>query len=252
MRFASLGSGSRGNGTVVEAGSTRVLVDCGFSLRETERRLGRLGLEASQLDALLVTHEHGDHCSGVAALSRKYALPVYLTRGTWSSGRCDGAGQISYFHSGSNFEIGEITVDPVAVPHDAREPCQFVLQAEGRRLGILTDLGSVTTAVMDHYQGCDGLLLECNHDIDMLRIGPYPPSLKRRVGGDWGHLNNLQSASLLDQVGGAYLQHLVVAHISEQNNHRDRVTEALGSVLNSTDRITWADQQRGFSWLALG
>lgn len=251
MRFASLGSGSRGNGTVVEAGSTRVLVDCGFSAREAERRLERLGLCASQLDAVLVTHEHGDHCAGVAVLSRRHSLPVFMTRGTAASGRCDGVWQLEHFHSKSGFEIGELRVEPVAVPHDAREPCQFVLQSDGQRLGILTDLGSITSAVADHYQGCDGLLLECNHDIDMLRLGPYPPVLKRRVGGDWGHLNNLQAAELLREVRSVRLRHLVVAHISEQNNHPDRVIDALASVLGSADDITWADQKSGFSWLSL-
>jgi phosphoribosyl 1,2-cyclic phosphodiesterase len=251
MRFASLGSGSRGNATVVEAGSTRVLIDCGFSARETERRLERLGLTASELDAVLVTHEHGDHCAGVATLSRRHSLPVFMTRGTLASGRCDGVWRVEHFHSKAAFEIGELRIEPLAVPHDAREPCQFVLQSDGQRLGILTDLGSITAAVMDHYQGCDGLLLECNHDVELLQLGPYPPALKRRVGGDWGHLNNMQAADLLRQVHGAHLRHLVVAHVSEQNNLRDRVLDALGTVLGDAEDITWADQQRGFSWLNL-
>jgi phosphoribosyl 1,2-cyclic phosphodiesterase len=252
VRFASLGSGSRGNATVVESGDTRLLIDCGFSVRETERRLVRLGLEAAELDALLVTHEHSDHCSGIAALSRKYGLPVYLTRGTWASGRCEGVADARHFHSGARFAIGDISVDPVAVPHDAREPCQFVLEDRGHRLGVLTDLGSVTSAVLDHYQGCNGLLLECNHDLDMLRLGPYPPPLKRRVGGDWGHLNNLQSAELLRQIHGSQLRHLVVAHVSEQNNHRNHVEDALAPILGSARDMIWADQQSGFSWLSLG
>lgn len=251
MRFASLGSGSRGNGTLVQSGSTLLLVDCGFSVRETERRMARLGVDAADLDALLVTHEHSDHCSGVAALSRKYHLPVYLTRGTAASGRCDGAASTGYFHSDAPFELGDVRVEPVAVPHDAREPCQFVFESGGLRLGILTDLGSITNAVIDHYAGCHGLLLECNHDEDMLRLGPYPPPLKRRVGGDWGHLNNRQSAALLECVVHEGLRELVVAHVSEQNNHRDHVMDALVPVYGEDAGLTLADQQQGFDWLSL-
>ncbi|MEP5765319.1 MAG: MBL fold metallo-hydrolase [Halieaceae bacterium] len=252
MRFASLGSGSKGNATLVQSGTTLLLVDCGFSLRETEARLQRRGLAGEDIDALLVTHEHTDHCSGVARLSRKYQLPVYMSRGTWASGRCEGAFQVEYFHSDARFQIGDITVAPIAVPHDAREPCQFVLQVGDLRLGILTDLGSITSAVTDHYRQCDALLLECNHDREMLQQGPYPYPLKQRVGGDWGHLNNQQAAELLARLQGDELRHLVVAHISEQNNHRDRVLDALGPVFSRTDSITWADQVLGFEWLELG
>lgn len=252
MRFASLGSGSRGNATLVQSGDTLLLVDCGFSVRETEARMARLGVAAADLDALLVTHEHSDHCAGVGALSRKYRLPVYLTRGTAASGRCDGTWHSEYFHSDAGFDVGDIFVAPIAVPHDAREPCQFVLQSGGLRLGILTDLGSITSAVTEHYRGCHGLLLECNHDQEMLRLGPYPPPLKRRVGGDWGHLNNHQAADLLDQVLHGDLQELVVAHVSEKNNHRDHVLEALGPVFPDTHRLTWAEQALGFDWLSVG
>jgi len=251
MRFASLGSGSRGNGTLVQAGDTLLLVDCGFSLRETESRLARLGVSAEDLDAILVTHEHSDHCSGVARLSRRYELPVHLTRGTWASGRCEGASAVHHFHSEAPFTIGAITVAPIAVPHDAREPCQFLFSSGDYSIGILTDLGSVTSAVVQHYRDCQALLLECNHDSDMLQAGPYPPPVKRRVAGDWGHLNNRQAAALLAQVQGERLQHLVVAHISEQNNCREQVVAALAEVHEAMDRIVWADQKLGFDWLAL-
>ncbi len=251
MRFASLGSGSRGNGTLVQSGSTLLLVDCGFSVRETERRMARLGVSAEQLDAVLVTHEHSDHCSGVAALSRRHQLPVYLTRGTHASGRCDKPWEVCYFHSEAPFQLGAIRVEPIAVPHDAREPCQFVLQSRGFRLGILTDLGSITPAVLTHFRACHGLLLECNHDLEMLHAGPYPPALKRRVGGDWGHLNNRQSAALLQEIQHELMQQLVIAHISEQNNQRQRVEAALGEVFPCDERVTWADQEDGFGWLEL-
>jgi len=251
VRFASLGSGSRGNATLVESGSTLLLVDCGFSLRATEARLDRLGVSGQDIDAVLVTHEHTDHCSGVAKLSRKYEIPVYLTRGTWASGRCGDPWAVEYFHSDAPFEIGAIRVAPIAVPHDAREPCQFVFESGASRLGILTDLGSVTAAVVDHYRHCHALLLESNHCTQMLRDGSYPYALQQRVGGDWGHLNNHQAAELLAQISSQQLLHLVIAHISEKNNCLQRVQDAFHPLLESMDSVTWADQQDGFDWLQL-
>jgi phosphoribosyl 1,2-cyclic phosphodiesterase len=252
VRFASLGSGSKGNATLVQAADTLVMVDCGFSMRETTRRLARLGLEPAQLDALLVTHEHSDHCSGVATLSRRFQIPVYLTHGTSGTGRCDGSYEQRRFNCGETFSIGDLTVDAVAVPHDAAEPCQYRLACNGQVLGVLTDLGSVTPHVVDSFSSCQGLLLEFNHDLPMLLSGDYPPALKRRVGGDWGHLNNEQAAGFLQQIDGASLQHLVVAHVSENNNCRLRAEAALNSVLDNLDRVVWADQREGFSWLQLG
>ena len=251
MRFASLGSGSKGNATVVAAADTLDMIDCGFSLRETTRRLERLGLAPQQLDAILVTHEHSDHSAGVAGLSRKHQIPVYLTHGTASTGRCDGSFQLRHFNCGDDFSIGAIDVTAVAVPHDAVEPCQYRLSFADATLGVLTDLGSVTPHVIEHFRGCHGLLLEFNHDEPMLMAGAYPPQLKRRVAGDWGHLNNEQSAQLLQRVDTELLRHLVVAHISEKNNRRDLVELALLSVLDSLDRVVFAEQGEGFSWLEL-
>ncbi len=200
MRFASLGSGSKGNATLVQGGETVVLVDCGFSIRETTRRLERFGLTPDQLDAILVTHEHSDHCSGVAALSRKFDIPVYMTHGTQSSGRCDNCFQTLNFTFTQNFTVGALEVEAVAVPHDAKEPSQYRFFCGGKSLGVLTDLGSVTPHVVERYRSCDALMLELNHDEEMLRRGVYPHHLKRRVGGDWGHLNNAQAASLLEEI----------------------------------------------------
>jgi phosphoribosyl 1,2-cyclic phosphodiesterase len=249
VRFASLGSGSKGNATLVEAGDALVLVDCGFSLRETTRRLARLGHSPDQLSAILVTHEHSDHCSGVATLSRKHNIPVYLTHGTAGSGRCDGASELRCFNCEDRFDVAGLVVQAVTVPHDAVEPCQFRLESGGRSLGILTDLGHITPHVVASYRGCDSLLLEFNHDSQLLQAGSYPPPLKRRVGGDWGHLNNNQAADLLRQLDTAALNNLVVAHISENNNCRERATQALSTVLGSTDNVVWACQVEGFSWL---
>ena len=197
MRFASLGSGSRGNATLVEAGSTRLLVDCGFSARETERRLNQLDVAASSLDAILITHEHGDHIRGVGAMARRYCLPVWMTGGTRRQGRC---GELPDEHGFSShqaaFTIGDIQIAPFPVPHDAREPAQFIFSDGSSRLGMLTDSGAITPHIVEFLQECDALMLECNHDTDMLAHGPYPPSLQARVGGKLGHLNNQQAADL--------------------------------------------------------
>jgi phosphoribosyl 1,2-cyclic phosphodiesterase len=249
MRFASLGSGSKGNATLVRAGGTLLMVDCGFSLRETIRRLDRLAVRPEQIDAILVTHEHSDHCAGVAALSRKFGIPVYLSHGTAGTGRCDGSHQLRCFNSDDAFTVGGIAVNAVTVPHDAAEPCQFLFSWAGQTLGILTDLGSITPHVLESFRDCHSLLLEFNHDLPMLQAGDYPPALKRRVGGDWGHLNNAQAAQLLRQLGGAPCGYLVVAHISEKNNCRLKAQEALLGVVDSLERVVWACQAGGFDWL---
>tara|TARA_R110002110_G_scaffold415561_2_gene650983 strand:- start:216301 stop:217092 length:792 start_codon:yes stop_codon:yes gene_type:complete len=249
MRFASLGSGSKGNATLVQAGDTLILVDCGFSARETTRRMERLGQHPDQLDAILVTHEHSDHCSGVASLSRKHDIPVYLTHGTHSTGRCDGSPDLRCFNCEDVFDIGDIAIKAVAVPHDAVEPCQYRLEWQGQRLGILTDLGSITPHVVENYRQCHSLVLEFNHDLPMLMGGRYPAQLKRRVGGDWGHLNNDQAVNLLEQIDAANLHQLVVAHISEQNNCRSKAEQVLQTALFAMDRVVWAEQNQGFDWL---
>ena len=252
MWFASLGSGSKGNATLVRSADTLLMVDCGFSMRETTRRLAALDVRPEQIDAILVTHEHSDHCAGVASLSRRFQIPVYLTHGTAGTGRCDGSHRLMCFNSEDSFAIGSLQVKAVTVPHDAAEPCQYRLSSGGRCLGILTDLGSITPHVLDNYRDCHSLLLEFNHDLLMLQAGSYPPALKRRVGGDWGHLNNLQAAQLLRDLGAARPGQLVVAHVSENNNSRQKAEEALLSVLDSLEGVVWAEQAGGFDWLAVG
>lgn len=255
MRFASLGSGSKGNGTLVARGDTVVLVDCGFTLRETEQRLARRGIEAGALTAVLVTHEHGDHIRGVGALARRYGLPVFLTFGSRKAvegGRNDLHGCDVYeVRPERPFTVGDVRCLPVPVPHDAREPCQYLFEdGAGRRLGVLTDLGSLTPHVVECYSECDGLVLECNHDPQMLLHGPYPPALKRRVGGQLGHLSNPQAATLLRQCNIDRLQHLVLSHLSEQNNTPDHASRAACEVVETgVERIRVASQSEGFDWL---
>lgn len=249
MRFASLGSGSKGNATLVETEQSCLLIDCGFTIKETERRLARLGRRADDLSAILVTHEHSDHIKGVLPLARKYGIPVFSSFGTADYGEMRKFAHWQPLQLGRHIDIAGIDVLPVAVPHDAREPCQFVLCHRKKTFGLLTDLGSITPFVREQYEHCDALLLECNHDVPMLQQGPYPASLKRRVGGDWGHLNNEQAADLLNSVTVERLQHVVMAHLSEQNNTPDLARAAVVPSLASSEALLSADQEAGFGWL---
>ena len=253
FRFASLGSGSRGNATLVEAGDTAVLVDCGFAAREFVARCERLAFDPTRLSAILVTHEHGDHTRGVGAVARRFGLPVWLSHGTWHASRLGRIDQLNRFasHDGA-FQIGDLGVAPVPVPHDAREPVQFVFRHAEQRFGMLTDLGCITPPVVNAFDGVDALLLECNHDPDMLADGPYPPSLQARVGGRYGHLANTQAAEFLACIDHRRLRHLVAGHLSEQNNLPELAHAALVGVsadLEATLSLLIQDQISG--WFAI-
>jgi len=253
VRFASLGSGSKGNGTLIDDGNTCLLIDLGFTIKEAVRRLGRLGVAPDDIDAILVTHEHADHIHGVAGFARKFSTPVYLTPGTYEAKSMGQLPELCKINCHSTFSVGSFEVTPVAVPHDAKEPCQYVLSSEGVTVGVLTDLGHITPHVQRSYQACDALLLECNHDPVMLEQGPYPYPLKRRVGGDYGHLNNTQAAELLDALDLARLQHLVISHISEQNNQPDLAQDAVKPLLADWQgSLVIASQAEGFDWINLG
>lgn len=250
MRFASLGSGSRGNALLVEAGNTSLLIDAGFGPREMLRRLERLGVIAADVDALLVTHEHSDHIGGAFACARRFGWTVLLTHGTLAACREGGAGvNTTLIDSHEPFSVGDIRVHPFPVPHDAREPVQFVLTEGARRLGVLTDAGHVTPHMVAMLDACDALVLECNHDAQMLMQGSYPPALKRRIGGLWGHLDNLAAASLLSRIGRTNLRHIVAAHLSAENNSVALARAALSTVLGcEQDWIGIATQDEGFGW----
>ncbi len=247
MKFASLGSGSEGNATLVVSGDTHLLVDCGFTLAQLTLRLARLGLTPDAIGAVLVTHEHGDYIRGVGPLCRKYQLPVFLSSGTLSTGRLGKLPAAFSIEAGCEFCIESLQIQPVAVPHDAQQPLQFVFHSQNKKLGLLTDLGSLTEHVIHAYSHCDGLLVEANHDPIMLACGPYPASLKRRVGGQWGHLSNAQTAHLLRELDTSRLQRLVVGHISQTNNTRALAQSAITEVLPHLD-IHFACQAQGFDW----
>jgi phosphoribosyl 1,2-cyclic phosphodiesterase len=250
MRFGVLGSGSEGNALVVQAGRTSVLLDCGFSLSETVSRLARLGLQAEQLDGIVVTHEHGDHISGVARLARKFDIPVWLTHGTLRTQNAAFA-ELSVTEINPNlmFAIGDMQVQSYPVPHDAAEPVQYVFSDGTRRLGVLTDAGSATPHIEAILSGCHALVLECNHDAGMLADGDYPYYLKQRVGGRFGHLNNADAASLLGRMDNSCLQHIVAAHLSRKNNAVELAVEALSGVLGwRPDQVAVATQEQGLDW----
>lgn len=251
MRFALLGSGSEGNALVVEAGQTKVLMDCGFSVSETVARLSRLGLAPEQLRGVVVTHEHGDHIGGVARLARKFSLPVFLTHGTLRSqnGSFADLPAVTEISPHILFTIGDVQVQPFPVPHDASEPVQYVFGDGVRKLGVLTDTGCSTPHIEATLSGCNALVLECNHDADMLANSEYPYSLKQRVGGRYGHLNNFDAAALLSRLDYSKLQHIVVAHLSHKNNTRELAINALAKAIPSlADKILVATQNEGLSW----
>lgn len=252
LRFALLGSGSRGNAAVVECGDTRILLDCGFSARETLVRLGRLGRDGAGFAAILITHEHSDHAAGAAVCARRLRAPVWMTPGTFRAlgSEADGLADVRLFNPDEAFVIGDIEVRPFPVPHDAREPSQFVFSDGQARLGFLTDIGEATAEVEAMLDGCDALVLECNHDPGLLRDGPYPYPLKQRIAGGQGHLANQAAAELLARLDTSRLRHLVAAHLSQTNNRPELVRAALSRRLGcDPDWVQVADQQRGLSWV---
>lgn len=255
LRFRSLGSGSTGNATLVEARCngrvTRLLVDCGFGLRHLDGRLARAGLAAGDIDAVFVTHEHGDHIGCAQALSRRERIPVWMSEGTWlATGGHDYEGRLQLARDGAAIALGDILIEPFTVPHDAREPLQLVCGDGERRLGVLTDLGHATPYVLARLAGLDALLLECNHDLDMLANSAYPPFLKARVGGNYGHLSNAASAAIARAVHHAGLRHVVAAHLSEQNNRPEIVRRMLAEALGAAEQdMLAADAAHGSPWL---
>lgn len=251
LRLASVGSGSKGNATLIASSTTTLLVDCGFTVKELIARLENLAVTVDQIDAILVTHEHGDHIAGVAAASRAARAPVFTTHGTLQSGRLEGSFSVTEIISDSVFEIGDIEVNAITVPHDAREPVQFRFQNDSCSIGVLTDLGSITPHVSRGFSDCELLLLEFNHDLNQLRQGPYPASLKRRVAGDYGHLNNQQAMTLLEQLSERPPKVVVAGHISEQNNSVEQVATLLeGWAEPLGSQVVCASQTDGFDWIA--
>jgi phosphoribosyl 1,2-cyclic phosphodiesterase len=223
MRVNILGSSSAGNCTLFAAGETRVLLDAGFSARETRQRLAAIGEDLSKISAIVVTHEHSDHIRGVPVLAKSLGIPVFLSRlalDRWQSSKngdeIQGCNFISAEHS---FPIGDLTFHPFSVPHDAADTLAFRIHANGIKVGYVADLGYVPQMVAEHLRGSDAIILEANHDLEMLRVGPYPWALKQRVMGRHGHLSNDEMARFLREDFDGRAQFIVLAHLSRTNNH---------------------------------
>jgi phosphoribosyl 1,2-cyclic phosphodiesterase len=251
LRFCCLGSGSEGNATVVEAGdglaTTRVLLDNGFNGRQLRQRLARAGLGIDDLDAVVLTHEHSDHVGGVRALLRQSGLPVYCSSGTARAASLETT--FREVVAGEIVAIGALRLMPFPVAHDAAEPLQYVFGDGERRLGVLTDVGAPGEDVINALAGVEALLLECNHDVGMLRASAYPPFLKARILGDHGHLSNDQAASLLGRLDRRRLGLVAAGHLSRRNNQPHLAQEALADVLGCAARdVLVADQDCGLAW----
>ena len=255
LRFRSLGSGSTGNATLVEATSggrtTRLMVDCGFGARQLDARLASAGLKVTDLDAIFITHEHGDHIGCVHAVSVRHRIPVWMSEGTWlATGARDFDGQLQFARDGAHIDINDLRIEPFTVPHDAREPLQLTCSDGARRLGILTDLGHATPYVMERLDNLQALLLESNHDSDLLMNSAYPAFLKQRVGGQYGHLSNAAAAAIASAVHHDGLRHVVAAHLSEQNNRPELVQLSLAAALGcSAGEVLTATAAHGSPWL---
>lgn len=255
LRCAMIGSGSAGNATLVAAGDTTVLIDCGYSVKAFEERASALGFDPASLSAILVTHEHDDHAGGVDALARKYEIPVHATRGTRvaTEARIGPLPHWQELSAHAAFQLGSLGITPIAVPHDAREPSQFIFEAGGLRLGILTDIGSLTPHVIRQYKTCHAMVLEFNHDPALLSASAYPSRLKRRIGGDYGHFSNQQSLQLLRALQGSPLNRVVAAHLSERTNHPDLVAECLAGAAGEGTGFDWsiAAQSEVLPWFGV-
>lgn len=258
MRFCSLGSGSGGNSTLIEASQgitcTRLLVDAGFSARELVRRLARAGCAPQDLDAIFITHEHGDHIGCALTFATRYRLPLIMSRGTWRAvGQAEfDPAQLRLVKTGDTLALGDMELQPFAVPHDALEPLQLSAHDGARRLGLVTDLGSTTDDVVQALSSCNALLLECNHDEHLLQAGRYHPALKKRILGSHGHLSNTAAAGLLTRCHHPGLNSVAAAHLSEHNNTPDLARAALAQVVGAGESdIRVAHPSLGLDWLTL-
>ena len=257
MKFASLGSGSEGNALVIAAvagtTATAVMLDCGFPIRETELRLARLGMTPAELRGIVVTHEHSDHVNGVFKFAQRHRLPVWLSYGTFQAVQSDVRDvDLHFCRDNEAICIGDLQLTPFTVPHDAREPVQYVASDGQCKLGVLTDVGHPTAHLIRALAACDALVLECNHDTRMLAASLYPPSLKRRIGGAYGHLSNTSSKEILQALDKSRLKKVIGAHLSKQNNTPELAATAILEGLGTTTaEIKIASQSDGFEWIGL-
>jgi len=241
-RLVPLGSGSQGNATLAEFGSTRILIDAGLAAKTLGRRLESLGVPPESLSAVLLSHEHHDHAQGAELFSRRYGVPVFSSIETLEAldrSPVHFSGWYPLEHAGIT-EIGAVRVDAFPVPHDAARPVGFVLESGGVRAGIVTDLGHATTLVVERLRGCHVLMVESNHDDAMLVNGPYPWQVKQRVSSRFGHLSNAETGQLLERVVDETCQAVVLAHLSEHNNTPELALAATRRALRRAGRVSVA------------
>lgn len=256
LRFRSLGSGSGGNATLVEAGNgvhvRRLLVDCGLGIRQLDARLAQAGVAPGGIDAVFITHEHGDHIGCARAFALRERIPVWMSHGTHAAiDAPDFDGLLRVARDAESIDLGELQLQPFTVPHDAREPLQLTCTDGASTLGVLTDLGHATAYVLQRLAGCHALLLECNHDPDLLAASAYPPFLKRRVGGPWGHLSNADAAGVARSVQHQGLRQVVAAHLSEQNNRPELARQQLADALGcQPEDVAVADAAGSGGWFS--
>jgi phosphoribosyl 1,2-cyclic phosphodiesterase len=227
MKITPLASGSTGNSFLIEANGASVLVDAGLSCKQIAQRMERVGVDPGSLRAILVSHGHSDHVKGVGVLSRKYKLPVFMNRGTWNAveGSVGQVHRIEFFQTGKSFEFFGFRIHPFSVPHDCADPVGFRICRGKARLGIATDLGTATGLVANLLTDLHAVVLESNHDPQMLRDGPYPWELKQRVRGRLGHLSNAESSQLLERIVTDELKAVILAHMSRTNNRAELALE---------------------------
>jgi len=242
-----LASGSRGNSAIVSSSSTRILVDAGISCRETFKRIKAAGDDPHSLSAIVITHEHSDHVYGLATLAKRLTVPIFMTGAThqaWSRAVRDAKGErpqisrLEIFSAGRGFQVGDIAVMPFTIPHDAADPVGFTFRAEGVKVGVATDLGYMPPNVRDRLRGCDVLVIESNHDVEMLRLGPYPWSVKQRVMGRMGHLSNDAACSFVRDDLDHSTSTLILGHLSEHNNHPAIVEQCAEHALRGRSLFT--------------
>ena len=242
MRIAVLASGSSGNATVVQAGGACVLIDCGISYRQLAARMRALGLEPAGIGAILLTHEHDDHVKGLEVFLRRHPVPVLATAGTLAAMPAPPL-NAQPIASGRPVSLGGLSAVAVPISHDAREPVGFVIEGGDMRVGLVTDTGVLTELLLDRLAGCHALFIECNHDRDLLRVGPYPWPLKQRIASRTGHLSNEQACAAVERLAHSRLGTVVGMHLSQTNNRPDMVERELSSVLaGSGVRLTVASQ----------
>ncbi len=274
LRFSNLASGSKGNATVVQARdksgfTTHLLVDCGLSRKELFHRLLLMQVNPEELNGIFITHEHADHIGSAFQVALELGIPIFMSKGTWRacyqqrtqsqaglihSQRAElvlEQGLLKVIADEERFRLHGIEVTPVTVPHDAKEPLQLTCSDGQAVLGILTDLGHISSHVHHHFSKCTALMLECNHDVPMLSQSNYPPFLRQRIGGDFGHLSNEQSTHALGLWVHNQLKNILCAHLSEQNNHPDLVRHSVSKVLGCSEKdVLCANAQHTSPWLA--